>query len=168
MYFKAMPKIFYPTGKGGQTVTTDIFRRVQLDKFFKNRTNLGAYYIPDGMTPELVAKQQYGSTKYHWIVLLANEILDVQREWPKSNEEITLYVKDKYGADNSTDVHHYVLTANKTIVVDWDAVKSADGTYTAVTNRDYEEEVNDTKRQIFILDPIFLSSIVKQFRSLIS
>tara|TARA_B100001778_G_C18543055_1_gene609260 strand:+ start:389 stop:895 length:507 start_codon:yes stop_codon:yes gene_type:complete len=164
-YFKTFPKLFYPTGKT-KTVVPDIFRRVHMDKFFANRTNLTGYFISDGQTPELVSQDVYGSTQYHWIVLLANDIIDVQREWPKSQEELTLYVKDKYGANNSSDIHHYVLTADKSIVVDWDAAKASDGTYTALTNLQYEEEVNDKKRQIKVLNPLFLSAVSKQFNRL--
>ena len=138
-----------------------------MDKFFANATNLTGYYVRDGQTPELVSQDMYGSTNYHWIVLLANDIIDVQREWPKSQEELTLYVKDKYGANNSSDIHHYVLTADKSIVVDWDAAKASDGTYTALTNLQYEEEVNDKKRQIKVLNPLFLSAVTKQFKQLI-
>ena len=165
MYFKPFPKLFYPTGKT-KTIVPDIFRRVHLDKFFANRTNLTPYYISDGQPPEYVALDVYGSTKYHWLVLITNEIIDVQREWPKSQEDLILYVKDKYGANNSSDIHHYVLTADKSIVVDWDAAKVSDGTYTALTNLQYEEEINEEKRQIKVLNPIYLSSITKQFNKL--
>lgn len=99
-------------------------------------------------------------------MLITNEIIDVQREWPKSQEDLILYVKDKYGANNSSDIHHYVLTADKSIVVDWDAAKASDGTYTALTNLQYEEEINEEKRQIKVLNPIYLSSITKQFNKL--
>lgn len=166
MYFKSIPNLFYPTGKT-QTLVKDIFRRVHLDKYFLNRTNLTGYYITDGLTPELVSQDVYGSTSYHWLILLANNITNVQTEWPKSQEELTLYVKDKYGANNSSDIHHYVLTADKTIVVDWDATKAVDGTYTALTNLQYEEEVNDKKRQIYVLNPIHLGSITRQYKKLI-
>ena len=111
--------------------------------------------MPDSTSDEYAKKQQ-----------LANDIIDVQREWPKSQEELTLYVKDKYGANNSSDIHHYVLTADKSIVVDWDAAKASDGTYTALTNLQYEEEVNDKKRQIKVLNPLFLSAVSKQFNRL--
>ena len=167
MYFKQFPKIFYPTGTT-QTLVPDIFRRVHLDKFFKNRTNLFGYYVTDGMTPELVAKQQYGSTFFHWIVLLTNDIVDVEREWPKGSNDLIDYVKDKYGSNNSTDVHHYVLTSDKTIVVDWDATKAVDGTYTAVTNTQYEEDLNEKKSQIYLIRPELVTAIRKQFKTLIS
>lgn len=167
MYFKQFPKIFYPTGTT-QTLVPDIFRRVHLDKFFKNRTNLFGYYVTDGMTPELVAKQQYGSTFFHWIVLLTNDIVDVEREWPKGSNDLTAYIKDKYGSSNSTDVHHYVLTADKTIIVDWDATKAGDGTYTAVTNTQYEDDLNEKKRQIYLIRPELVTAIRKQFKTLIS
>ena len=36
-----------------------------------------------------------------------------------------------------------------------------------VTNNDYEEEINNNKRQIFLLDKIFLKDIVAQYKKLV-
>ena len=171
MFFKALPKIFYPwkasDGVPHRAVTPDIFRRVQVDKFFKNRLNLVAIYLDDLDTPESVAYKYYGSTKYHWIVLLSNNIIDVEREWPLSNSNLEGYIKDKYGANNGTSVHHYVDSTHDHITVDWDATRLANGEIKAVTNNDYEEEINNNKRQIFLLDKIFLKDIVAQYKKLV-
>ena len=104
MYFKAMPKMVYPyKDKNKQKIFTtvpDIFRRVQLDPFFKNRNAMIDVFINDGETPESIAHDFYGSTKDHWIVLLANDIVDVKREWPLSTEDVVRYAKDKYGENH--------------------------------------------------------------------
>ena len=166
MYFKALPKMFYPYN-GKQTIVPDIFRRVHLDVFFKNRLALIEYYLNDDETPEMVAHKVYGSVKYHWVVLLANKITDVQRDWPLSQRVLVLYVDDKYGKDNRTDVHHYVMSEDKDVIVDWDSVLVANGTYLAVTNLEYETDLNDKKRQIHLLDKAFLMDIVTQYRRLV-
>ena len=169
-YFKSLPKIIYPykDKDNNQIFTTvpDIFRRVQLDRFFKNRNTLLDTFLNDGETPESVAHDYYGNTNYHWVVLLANDIVDVKREWPMSTENVIRYVKDKYGENNSLDVHHYVIKDTETIV-DWDAAKVASGDYQAVTNLQYEEDINDKKRQIFLLDKRYLKDIIQQYKKLV-
>ena len=53
------------------------------------------------------------------------------------------------------------------IIVDWDAAKVTSGDYLAVTNIDYETELNDNKRQIFLLDKKFVSDIIQQYKKLV-
>ena len=167
MYFKEFPKRLYPytiNDELKQTAVTDIFRRVIINKFFNNAALMKKFYVTDGDTPEIVADKIYGNVLYHWVVLLSNNIVDVNKEWPLSQEDLVLYCNDKYGANNRTSTHHYVLAADTSIIVDWDATKVANGTYKEVTNYDYEEELNEQKRQIVLLDPKFLNSMVRQFR----
>jgi len=166
MYFKALPKMFYPYGDT-KTVVPDIFRRVHLDKYFQNRLHLQEYYISDQESPEIVADKFYGSSKYHWLVIIANNIVDVKREWPLSNNSLVAYCDDKYGEDNRTDVHHYVMTEDKTVIVDWDATLVANGSYQAVTNLEYETGLNDAKRQILLLHKQFLRDITAQYLRLV-
>jgi hypothetical protein len=166
MYFKALPKMFYPYGNT-KTLVPDIFRRVHLDKYFQNRLHLQEYYISDQESPEIVADKFYGSSKYHWLVIIANNIVDVKREWPLSNNSLVAYCDDKYGEENRTDVHHYVMTEDKTVIVDWDATLVANGTYQAVTNLDYETDLNNNKRQILLLHKQFLRDITAQYLRLV-
>ena len=47
------------------------------------------------------------------------------------------------------------------IIVDWDGTRLANGEIRSCYKQtDYEEDVNETKRQIFLLDKIFLKDIV--------
>lgn len=158
--------MFYPYGDT-KTVVPDIFRRVHLDKYFQNRLHLQEYYISDQESPEIVADKFYGSSKYHWLVIIANNIVDVKREWPLSNNSLVAYCDDKYGEENRTDVHHYVMTEDKTVIVDWDATLVANGTYQAVTNLDYETDLNNNKRQILLLHKQFLRDITAQYLRLV-
>jgi len=166
MYFKALPKMFYPYGNT-KTLVPDIFRRVHLDKYFQNRLHLQEYYINDHESPEIVADKFYGSSKYHWLVIIANNIVDVKREWPLSNNSLVAYCDEKYGEGNRTAVHHYVMTEDKTVIVDWDATLVANGSYQAVTNLEYETGLNDAKRQILLLHKQFLRDITAQYLRLV-
>lgn len=171
MYFKTVPKIRYPwtddKGNIRTAIMPDIFRRVQLDKFFENRMLLNDYFITDGETPEIVAHKIYGNVEYHWVVLIANNIVDVEREWPLASRDLVKYVKDKYGENNSSDVHHYVDSTNKDLIVDWDAGKLASSEITEITNYNYELDKNEKKRQIFLLDKRYLRDLIQQYKNLV-
>ena len=168
MYFDSLPKIAYPYDKQKkQTILPDIFRRAILDKFFKNRAILERYYVKDFETPEILAHKLYGRSEYHWIILLANDIIDVQREWPISQEELVTYVNDKYGANNSSSIHHWVLKEDKSIIVDWDAQQELDNKIESVTNLDYETDLNEQKRQIIIPPAEQIEQIVETYKRLV-
>ena len=169
MYFDSLPKISYPYNKQKkQTILPDIFRRAILDKFFKNRAILERYYVKDFETPEILEDKLYGRSDYHWILLLANDIIDVQREWPISQEEIITYVTDKYGANNSSSIHHWVLKEDKSVIVDWDAQQELDNKIESVTNLDYETDLNEQKRQIIIPPAEQIEQIVETYKRLVS
>lgn len=169
MYFDSLPKIAYPYNKQKkQTILPDIFRRAILDKFFKNRAILERYYVKDFETPEILAHKLYGRSDYHWILLLANDIIDVQREWPISQEELVTYVNDKYGANNSSSIHHWVLKEDKSVIVDWDAQQELDAKIESVTNLDYETDLNEQKRQIIIPPAEEIEKIVETYKRLVS
>jgi hypothetical protein len=63
----------------------DVFRRVKFtNKTSNNAKNFEPYLIKDGFHPEDVAADFYGRSDLWWLVLLSNNIIDVENEWPKS------------------------------------------------------------------------------------
>ena len=56
---------------------------------------------------------------------------------------------------------------NKSIIVDWDATRLSNAEIEPVTNTQYEDDLNEKKRQIFVLDKIFLKDIVAQYKKLV-
>lgn len=167
MLFKPMPKMFYKVNEKSIAVK-DIFRRVALDKKINSKLALTAYYVPDGHTPDMVAHNVYGSSNYHWVVLSVNEIINVKQEWPKASSIMVEYTESKYGTGNATKDHHYRLTSDITITVDYDAAKILDGTIQSVSNLDHELELNEEKRQIYLLDPRYLAGYVTQYNKLMA
>lgn len=85
-YFSLFPKIQYDIAgnkySNFQNIT-NIFFRVRIIKDVLS--NLSAYYyhiIRDGDTPEILAEKVYGDAEAHWIILLSNDIVDPQYDWP--------------------------------------------------------------------------------------
>jgi hypothetical protein len=167
MFFKAMPRMSYKTD--GKTISTkDIFRRVGLDRQINSTLALEAYYVSDGETPDMLANNFYGSSNYHWVLLLVNDIVNPYEEWPRREAELFDFTESKYGVGNALKDHHYRLKANTSIIVDYDPAKILSGEIQAVSNYDHELELNQAKRQIFILKKDFLAQFVKNYQKLMA
>lgn len=167
MFFKAIPRIGYKLGDKS-VLTKDIFRRVGLDRKINSRLAIEAYYIRDGETPDIVANNIYGSSKYHWVLLIVNDIVNPYEEWPKREAELFEYTESKYGVGNALLDHHYRLADNTDIVVDYDPAKIISGEIEAVSNYDFELNENQEKRQIFVLKPEYLAGFVTNYKKLVA
>ena len=89
MYFNRFPKIEYDFPQLAEVQVQDIFRRVQFTELTtKDKRNFEEYLVVEGETPDEIANRFYGSPSYWWLVLLCNNIIDVENEWPKSVHEI--------------------------------------------------------------------------------
>lgn len=174
MFFKSMPTIRYNIDNKPKFVT-DIFRRIIFTKFQNSKLALQEYYVQEGETPEIVSYNFYGTSYYHWLVLMCNNIVDVQNEWPRPTNSLFEYVESKYGENNASDTHHYILKRDvngneveKEIIVDYDAASLASGDIEEVTNYNYELQQNDDKRQIFLLLPTYVGEAVSTYKRLMS
>jgi len=164
MYFNSFPRIVYSLDGGNTGVlVTDIFRRITIpEENLVTSTSFDEYDIRDGDTPEIVAHRLYNNAELHWIVLVVNNIIDPRFDWPLSTMALNNYVTKKYGVGNELVLHHYVNA-------DGDVVHSSyvAGTKTAISNYEYEEELNEQKRRIKILRPQFVETFLKAFERFI-
>ena len=167
MFFKAMPNFSYKINNN-INVTKDIFQRVGLDRQLTSALALESYYIKEGETPDILANNIYGSSRYHWVILTVNDIVSLHDEWPKLDAEMYNYTSDKYGAGNHINDHHYRLASDNTIIVDYDPVGISDGTVEVVSNFNHEAEINEKKRQIFLLKKSFLARFLINYKELMS
>jgi len=87
-------------------------------------------------------------------------------DWPLDAVSYNNYLKDKYG-DNIDGVHHYEVnqtSGNTTVKLE---VSSDTSGATIVTNREYEDRLQDEKRQIRLLDVNYLGIFVEEFKKII-
>jgi hypothetical protein len=112
-YFDKIPKILYDID-GKQLTTyqnvTNVFFRVRIIRNVLE--NISAYYdylVKDDDTPEILAEKVYGDPEAHWIVLMANQIVDAQYDWPLNSDDFNKYIINKYGSiqNSKTTIHHY-------------------------------------------------------------
>ena len=175
-YFSPFPRINYNlSGVNGNTIeVTDIFRRVKArNKIADNVTMLDKYDVKEGEKPEDIAYKVYGDADYFWIVTLVNNIVNRYYDWPLDSFSFQEYIKDKYS--NPDGIHHYEVTQSS-------GKQSGDGPadYThkievnsthpgaqSVSNREYEQRLQDQKRQINLLLPQYVGTFVDEFNNLI-
>jgi hypothetical protein len=175
MFFSQFPKILYDiNGDGNNKVLPDIFRRIKIrSKLKDNYALLDKYDVENGESPETVAYKVYGSTDYWYVVCLMNNIVNRQHDWPLSYQAFEEYVNDKY--DNPGAVHHYekLQSSGHTVSegpADYDhyvEVNADDPDGQSVSNYEYEQRLQDQKRQIQILNPSYLPAFLEEFRKLI-
>ena len=107
-YFNYFPKTIYTanTNVSGLDTVTNIIARFGFEKTLKeNSAAFYKYSIQDSDTPEIIAHKFYENSERHWIVLMFNDIVDAQYEWPLRYENFIDYVDSKYtanGAANTT------------------------------------------------------------------
>lgn len=184
-YFSYFPTIDHDLTNVGQTVQlTNILRRFKVKANVKNRTDVYYdYEIQAGDRADTIAAKYYGNSNHAWIVLHFNNIIDPIFDWPLFNDDFTNFIVGKYGSVVSaqSQVHEYrqiisnAIVKNdgtriekRTVVVDLTTYNTlaADSRET-ITKYDYEEEVNDAKRKIKILDKRYLSDIRDEVKTIL-
>jgi hypothetical protein len=160
-YFMKFPLMGYTANNNIDfDIVTDITKRVALSEAIKENFSVyDEYDIKDGETPEIVSYRFYNTTDYHWVVLMLNNIIDPRFEWVMSQDNLMRYCQTKYA--NLYDIHHYVSGAG--LIVDSDFPGA-----TSVSNYQYEEDINESRRRIKMLKPEYISSIAAEFDRLIN
>ena len=114
MYFSIQPNILYdqkpikyPFSQAEATVAKNFFRRYKISEDVEKYAVLfKPYTIKDGERPDMVAQKLYDNPFYDWVILLTNNLVNAQYDWPMTN--YTLYkVLEKEYNDPYNEIHHY-------------------------------------------------------------
>ena len=190
-YFRELPNLLYPSFLPEKTSSLDfievknIFRRVKLkDNFFNNFTVFNKYEIPEGLRPDTVSEELYGSAIFDWVVLTTAGILNVRNEWPLSNRDLYNYSLDKYGDSinsnrffETTEVKdssgRLILPKGKVVDSNFTIPKPGEPTATlnpvvGISNYEYETRLNDDKRNINILREENLQDFLDDMRNIMT
>jgi len=187
-YFEQIPDFNYTDRNvgakiGDYTRVKNLFRRVKLrEDIFQNTSFFEKYQIKGDDRPDNVAQKVYGDPELDWLVLISNNIINIQTEWPMPQLTFDSYILNKYGSyDNANAIHHYetieVVNSQGVVIIPaglrvdegssysyYDAFdRSYDSTgdiTTPITNIVYEEGIEEAKRNIFLLKPRYLSVVL--------
>jgi hypothetical protein len=188
-YFRQVPDFDYvsrlPDAKISDYLTVkNIFKKGKLaSDIFNDLTIFTKYEIEGDDRPDNVANKFYDDPDLDWVVLLSNNIINVQSEWPLPQRDFDRYVLEKYETyEKLNAVHHYETKECKNSVdavvvpeglqvesdysvtyYDWylsgEITKSSSDIVVEVTNYEYESKLEDAKRSIFLLKPKYLNIV---------
>lgn len=162
MYFNNFQNLLYEfniDGKDTALYLKDITRNIRFRRdVLANITIYDVYDIVGNETPEHIAEKVYGNANYHWIIMLVNERYDYKTDFPLSYYDLEKYIDAKYGA-NKYSIHHYIDTNG--YIVDSTQVGA-----TSVSNYDYEQTVNESKRRIKLVPSYLIDKIITEYKAL--
>jgi hypothetical protein len=196
-YFRQVPNFSYVSRlndakKISQYVDVkNFFRRAKLRPDINGKIEFfDTYVILGDERPDNVAYKFYNDPTLDWVVLISNNILNIQTEWPLSQRNFDTYLLEKYGSyENIYSTHHHetkeVKNSAGTVILPaklkvdssyqitfYDTSISGYTTITdcvnEITNYQYEEEINNSKREIFILKSEYLRIVFDDIENIMT
>ena len=143
-YFNELPDISYPSllptsNKIEDRVTVkNIFKRSKLRTDIDQAiTAFNYYYIQDGYRPDMVAEEIYDDSELDWVILTANNIINVRDQWPLGHNDLHNHIVEKYGSETDIlDIHHYetikITDEYNRVILDGGSEVDANFTFTFV------------------------------------
>ena len=187
-YFRNIPNFEYvDRTKDGQNISDytevkNLFKRGKLrEDIFQDLTYFTKYKVIGDERPDEVAYKIYGDENLDWIVMLSNNIINFENEWPMAQQSFDKYLLDKYGSyPNMYLDHHYetneVRDSEDRIIIEKGLIVPSDWSITfydtglgqlvtrssvyPVSNFEYEERIQNDKRNIFLLKDIYVGLVI--------
>ena len=174
MYFNKFPLMVYDIkGDENYKLLPDILKRVKLRSGLSaSRFVFDKYDVKEGERPEDIAFKYYGDPQYHWVVMMVNNLTDRYYQWPMTQPDFEDFLTDKYGAGSEDAVHHYELAQTSGVTTSSDEshmleVNSDTAGASSISNRQFEERIQNDLRQIRLLDEKYLDAFTEEFFGLI-
>ena len=179
-YFKNIPKVSYDingTEPNNFLSVTNIMKRVKFkSKIIEDIVDYYPYFVKEGERPDIISFNEYGTIAYAYLIMLVNNIYDPSFDWPLSSQQFEKYIESKYGSVSSamgtTKDFFQIIRAEVArtgvservpevkFIVDETTYNALDaGDRTTQTEYEYEEELNDNKREIRLINPEFIQDI---------
>ena len=167
----------------------NLFKRAKLrEDIFQNLAFFTKYDIKGDDRPDNVAFELYGDSSLDWIILVSNNILNIQSEWPLTQKSFDQYLLEKYGDYNTlyNGIHHYETiefkNSNDVVIVPAGLQVDSDQSFTyfdngvdrtinpviEITNYQYEEKIENEKRNIFALKTRYLNVVIDDLEELMT
>ena len=195
-YFRKLPDFEYvsrlPDAKISDYITVkNLFKKNELrPDIFNDATVFTEYQIKGDDRPDNVAFEIYNDSTLDWLVLLSNNIINIQTEWPLLQNDFDRFLLDKYETyEKLNEVHHYetqeIKDSNGVIIVPQGLQVASDYSITywddtvrgyvvqsnvpqPVTNYQYESDIENRKRNIHILKEIYLGIVRDDMKELMA
>ena len=174
--------VSYPFSESDRVIAKNFFRRYKVNEdIFSSAILFQKYTIRDGERPDMVAEKAYGDRYYDWIVLLTNNLVNIQYDWPLSNYELGKVLEKEF-TNPYGEIHHYETTKiaqypagmkvdkafyDKQHKLNIDGsilLKNGSDICGPVTVAAHYTNENEKKREIFLLKPAYFQAFVDDFR----
>ena len=190
-YFRQLPNLDYPSllndksGSGDTVRVKNLFRRVKIrEDYLSNLVLFTKYKIEGDDRPDNVAEKYYGTPDLDWVVLLANNIIDIKNDWPLSEYDLNQYLNEKYTEQQLVEIHHYetiewrdlnnqLITPAGQVVDENFKVEYLKGgqivsasPIRSVSYFEWELNKNDDKRNINLVQTDYVGTIVEEFQQI--
>ena len=194
-YFRRLPDFEYvsrlPDVKIGDYIRVkNLFKKGKIrEDIFENLAFFTKYKIVGDDRPDNVAFEVYEDSSLDWLVLTCNNVLNIQSEWPLPQQQFDNYVLDKYGDYDTlyNGIHHHETVEEKnsqgvTIVpaglevqsnysvsyYDYfiDSQVTKNNLVVPITNYEYEEKLENNKRNIFLLKKDYIGIILNDMEGI--
>jgi len=181
-YFNKIPNLDYVSRLPDANISDyipvkNLFKKGSLrEDIFQDLTVFTKYQVQGDDRPDNVAFKVYGESNLDWLVLAANNIINIQTEWPMTQYNFDQYLLDKYGTyDKINGTHHYetieikdstgvsILKGGLNVPSDFSFKYQDNSTaYSTnpvkeVTNLDYENDIQTERRNIWVLKGRYLN-----------
>lgn len=195
-FFSQVPNVEYPKfyndGKISEYENVkNIFKRVIVrEDIFENLSFFQKYNIIGDERPDMIADKFYDDPSLDWVILLSNNIVNLNNEWPLTQRQFDRYLLDKYGSyENIYSIHHFesikITSSNGTIILNegtivpetfsmryYDASLGQSILRTnitvPITNYEYETRLEDLKRTIYILKSDYLQLVLEDMKDIMT
>ena len=194
-YFRYVPDFDYvsrlPKSKISDYVKVkNLFKKGKLrDDIFQDVTVFTKYQIVGDARPDNVAFDVYDDANLDWVILLSNNIVNIQTEWPLPQNDFDKILLERYKTYENlySGIHHYETTEvtnsqgvvivpaglqvsqyYKTEYYDFyqDSLVTVNDAVVPITNYEFEEEKENKKRNIFILKDRFLRIVLDDMQDI--
>ena len=187
------PPVPRSTGSGNamrskeELIATDISKRLLIKQLTGDPTLIYyEYEVRDGERPDIIAEKLYGDSRVDWVILMYNQIVDPYFQWVLSIRDFESYLRQKYGSISVAQatvnryeklIHgtsKYTNDFGETINVPARYVTVDKSTYDALgaTSRrevdayTHEDNLNEARRTIKLLDEEFIGELMSTYRDL--
>tara|TARA_Y100000310_G_scaffold332047_1_gene406832 strand:- start:7189 stop:7710 length:522 start_codon:yes stop_codon:yes gene_type:complete len=168
-YFQYFPDISYDVLKdGGKQIAVNVTLRARIREIIERSTAVYYTYNVNGdERPDTVAYNYYGDSRYDWLVLYSNNIIDPYYDWPLGYEEFKRYIIKKYNSISSakSTIHAYQNAGGFNVdLTTYNSLTAANrSTVDAYT---YEYDLNESKREIVLLDRVYLRQVLDEIETI--
>ena len=179
-YFRNLPKVrydIYGAEPNKYRNVTNIMKRISFKpSVIEDISDYYPYRVKDGERPDIISHQKYGTVAYAYLIMLINDIYDPLFDWPLDAQQFEKYLTNKYGsvsaAMGETKYYYQIIRAEVArtgtservpevkFIVDETTYDTLDaGDRTTQTAYEWEDELNDNKRDIKLIQASLIQDI---------